>query len=47
MKYFDLYDILMTCNDFVMHPEKQESIDDFNRMKSELVIRAHLSLSQR
>lgn len=47
MKYFDLYDILMVCNDFVMHPDKQDSIDEFNRMKNELIIRAHLSLSQR
>jgi hypothetical protein len=47
MKYFDLYDILMVCNDFVMYPEKQENIDEFNRMKNELIIRAHLSLSQR
>jgi hypothetical protein len=47
MKYFDLYDILMVCNDFVMNPTKKENIEEFNRMTNELIIKAHLSLSQR
>jgi hypothetical protein len=47
MKYFDLYDILMVCNDFVMNPTKKENIEEFDRMTNELVIKVHLPLAQR
>lgn len=47
MKNFDLYDVLMVCNDLVMNPTKEDSIKNFERMTNELIIKRHLSLPQR
>lgn len=47
MTSLDLYEVLLTCNDYITNPTKKGNIEEFNRLIEALVIRPRLSLVQR
>lgn len=46
-KQFKIYDILMTCAEFIDEPSNEEKTQAFNELKKDLVIRSYMPLRQK
>ena len=47
MSIIDVLDVLNACSEYLYDPEKEESVENFQKIKQDLEIKPYLSLKQK